>query len=90
MQPLIRCVEFSSFCFTFSVTFPVLVFIFWLANYHPPGWGVLISGNNVYTYHIYIHIGKYTFKIWKIRPRQGKGTVETSLACASDYVLESN
>ena len=27
----------------------------WLAVYHPPlGWGVLISGNNIYTYHIYI------------------------------------
>ena len=33
------------------------------------------------------------FNISKIRPRRprlGKRTVETSLACASDYVLESN
>ena len=30
------------------------------------------------------------FKISKIRPRLRARTVETSLACASDYVLESN
>ena len=30
------------------------------------------------------------FKISKIRARHRLGNVETSLACASDYVLESN
>ena len=27
---------------------------FWLADYHPLWVGVLISGHNIYTYHIYI------------------------------------
>ena len=37
----------------------------------------------------YSYINDHNFPIFQnleIRPRQGKGTVETSLACASDYV----
>ena len=31
--------------------------IFWLADYHPLWVGVLISGHNMYTYHIYTYRG---------------------------------
>ena len=52
-------------CFWGSGTLKIVIYVenhpqrrsFWLAYYHPLWVGVLISGHNMYTYHIYTYRG---------------------------------
>ena len=52
-------------CFGGSDTLKIVIYVenypqkrsFRLADYHPSGWEVLISGHNIYTYHIYTYRG---------------------------------